>query len=343
MLWAWVVSSASSVSSQTSRVSCVAWLACTHAVICTGSCLIQLVSVYGYAEISGYDTNRDPSRLAAQAVSGIGFVGAGAILKGGTNVIYGLTSAASIWLAMGVGLAVGLGYWAVTSLTVVLVVIAMVVTKKAEDLVFGRRYGPGYQAEMEVVSKGGTDILQHIIDRVGKLLNLTTISIDRRHKSDTPRPQTKDNRVIASSTPSAPTAPPTPLSEVPSSPAATSLSPVEQPPGDSLLCAKFVVELSNCSKQSFLCRLQLTVLLLCEDEEVVYKVDSRNVQELREGPTHRLEWSVPSKQESEQMERQMDKLKAEVRQRRLRRGEELRVSGGGADVEGENAVPVDVR
>lgn len=317
----------------------------THAVICTGSCLIQLVSVYAYADISGYSTSRDPSRLAAQAVSGIGFVGAGAILKGGENVIYGLTSAASIWLVMAVGLAVGLGYWPVASLTVVLVVAAMVVTKRGEHVVFGRRYGPGYTAEMEVVCDSGPDTLQHIVDCVSKQLSITNISIDRRD-STPPRKQQQQhsnqrNQPAPSSLPTATTASPS-SAELPS----LSSLPSSHPLHSSTLCAKFVVEADNCSRQSFLLHLQLTVQLLMEDVDV-HSVDSRNVQEVREGPTHRMEWNVQSEREREHMEREMDTLKQEVRQRRMgRRREKVAARGGGAavdvDVEGEGAVRVDV-
>ena len=315
----------------------------THAVICTGSCLIQLVSVYAYADISGYSTNRDPSRLAAQAVSGIGFVGAGAILKGGENVIYGLTSAASIWLVMGVGLAIGLGYWAVTCLTVALVVVAMVVTKRAEHVVFGRRYGPGYTAEMEVVSKSGPDELQHIIDSVGRQLHITTMSLDRQHRSDKqqPTPNTDPTNPKAlsphRSTPTAPTAAPAVVS---GSLAAISPSSAEPSPPSSV-CAKFVVELDNCSRQSFLSHLQLTVMLLCEDADV-YRVESRNVQEAKEGPSHRLQWTVPSQHERQQLEHDLDRFKQEVRQRRVQRQEKLAVAEEGVGVKKQVAVRVDV-
>ena len=309
----------------------------THAVICTGSCLIQLVSVYAYANVSGYNSNRDPSRLAAQAVSGIGFVGAGAILKGGENVIYGLTSAASIWLVMGVGLAVGVGYWAVACLTVVLVVVVMVATKRGEHFVFGRRYGPGYTAEMEVVSKSGPDILQHIMDSVGKQLNITTVSLERQHTT-LGKPHTQPNNPPAQTAmPSTTTTTTTPPSDVTGSPAAASSTDSSH----SSLCAKFVVELDNCSRHSFLCRLQLTVMLLCEDDDV-YKVDTKNVREVANGPTHRLKWSVPNQQEREQMEQEMNDLTQEVRERRVRRRKKLTEVGRGADVEDENAVRVDV-
>lgn len=78
----------------------------THAVVCVGSALIMLVSAYGFPEHGAY--RFDPMRLAAQVVSGIGFLGAGVIIFR-RNVVHGLTTAASVWAVAGVGLAVGGG------------------------------------------------------------------------------------------------------------------------------------------------------------------------------------------------------------------------------------------
>lgn len=75
----------------------------THMLVCAGSCLFTLLSVHAFE--SG-----DRARVAAQIVSGIGFLGAGAILKQGANV-QGLTTAASIWATAAVGMSVGTGAW----------------------------------------------------------------------------------------------------------------------------------------------------------------------------------------------------------------------------------------
>lgn len=79
----------------------------THILVSIGSCLIMVLSINIYATVQGL-TNADPTRLAAQVVSGIGFLGAGAILKEGP-MVKGLTTAASIWVVSGVGLAAGSG------------------------------------------------------------------------------------------------------------------------------------------------------------------------------------------------------------------------------------------
>lgn len=81
----------------------------THILVCLGSSLIMLLSVYGFPPDVGL-WSRDPARLAAQVVSGIGFLGAGTILREGLS-IRGLTTAASLWIVAGIGLAVGSGFY----------------------------------------------------------------------------------------------------------------------------------------------------------------------------------------------------------------------------------------
>ncbi len=96
----------------------------THMLVAVGACLIMVVSAFGFSDVLGTpNVNLDPSRMAAQVVSGIGFLGAGAILMRG-EVIRGLTTAASIWTVAGIGLAVGGGlYLAATAATIIILVI----------------------------------------------------------------------------------------------------------------------------------------------------------------------------------------------------------------------------
>jgi len=79
----------------------------THVLVGLGSCAFTLVSAYGFAGV-GPDVGPDPSRIAAQIVTGIGFIGAGVIFKG-RDTVRGLTTAATIWVAAAVGMAVGAG------------------------------------------------------------------------------------------------------------------------------------------------------------------------------------------------------------------------------------------
>src|SRR5574344_758329 len=95
----------------------------TNVLVCLGSCLIMVLSQAIYQGVEGR-TNADPARLAAQVVSGIGFLGAGAIMKEGLTVT-GLTTAACLWVGAGVGLATGAGYYSGALFTTALVFITL--------------------------------------------------------------------------------------------------------------------------------------------------------------------------------------------------------------------------
>jgi putative Mg2+ transporter-C (MgtC) family protein len=101
----------------------------THMLVCVGSALVMLVSAYGFMDVvgkKGYEL--DPSRVAAQVVSGIGFLGAGTILFLKQEVIRGLTTAAGLWTVAAIGLAVGGGLYipAVTATALVLIILAAI-------------------------------------------------------------------------------------------------------------------------------------------------------------------------------------------------------------------------
>ena len=91
----------------------------TNILVCLGSCLVMMISV-GFKE----GTNADAARIAAQVVSGIGFLGAGAIMKEGLSVT-GLTTAACLWVVAGVGLAAGFGFYAGAIMTTALVFLVL--------------------------------------------------------------------------------------------------------------------------------------------------------------------------------------------------------------------------
>ena len=85
----------------------------THFLVALGSCLMMIVSQYGFTDVLEADLVRlDPSRIAAQVVSGIGFIGAGTIILQ-KQVVRGLTTAAGIWATGGIGLAIGAGMYAI--------------------------------------------------------------------------------------------------------------------------------------------------------------------------------------------------------------------------------------
>jgi putative Mg2+ transporter-C (MgtC) family protein len=106
----------------------------THILICTGATLLMLLSIWIPQELSVHGTG-DPGRIAAQVVSGIGFLGAGAILRLGNNV-RGLTTAASLWFVAAVGLAIGAGMFLAAAVAEVLSIITLVLLDKFEKKMF---------------------------------------------------------------------------------------------------------------------------------------------------------------------------------------------------------------
>lgn len=100
----------------------------TSLVICIVSCLLTIVSIqsaYMFPNSDKVKITMDPLRLAAQIVSGIGFLGAGVILRRGNDSISGLTTAAMIWGAAGIGIAVGAGFYLEAFAGVALLIISV--------------------------------------------------------------------------------------------------------------------------------------------------------------------------------------------------------------------------
>jgi putative Mg2+ transporter-C (MgtC) family protein len=100
----------------------------THMIVSLGACLIMLVSIH-MADLS--PEKSDPGRIAAQVVAGVGFLGAGAIMRSGLSV-RGLTTAACLWTVAAIGLAVGCGFWRAAVVTTALTLVATVLFQKIE-------------------------------------------------------------------------------------------------------------------------------------------------------------------------------------------------------------------
>ena len=105
----------------------------THILVSVGSALVMIISVYGLAGIRFAHTrpSYDAARIAAQVVSGIGFLGAGTIMREGSSV-RGLTTAASLWVVAGIGLAVGSGAIVPASIATLLVLITLLLLSRVE-------------------------------------------------------------------------------------------------------------------------------------------------------------------------------------------------------------------
>jgi putative Mg2+ transporter-C (MgtC) family protein len=113
----------------------------THALVSTASALFTLISAYGFEDI--VTANRtvaiDPTRIAAQVVTGIGFLGAGLIILR-KNTVYGLTSAASVWAVAAIGMAAGAGMYLPAAIGTILSLVILAGLKPLEQRFFPHKH-----------------------------------------------------------------------------------------------------------------------------------------------------------------------------------------------------------
>ena len=103
----------------------------THLLVGVGSCMIMIISIYGFPEM--FEGKRDVARLVAQVVTGIGFLGAGVIMHRNGGGVMGLTTAASIWVVMAVGIACGSFNFILAIVGTFLIIIFLTTFKKIEE------------------------------------------------------------------------------------------------------------------------------------------------------------------------------------------------------------------
>jgi putative Mg2+ transporter-C (MgtC) family protein len=112
----------------------------THMLVCLGSALAIIISAFGFKDILGTaSVVLDPSRIAAQVISGIGFLGAGTILFLRQEIIRGLTTAAGLWAVAAIGLAIGSGLYFAGAIATVIVLIILAGLKPLERRLFRSR------------------------------------------------------------------------------------------------------------------------------------------------------------------------------------------------------------
>jgi putative Mg2+ transporter-C (MgtC) family protein len=112
----------------------------THMLVSVGSALFTLVSAYGFRDFlvnGGSVIRADPTRIAAQIVTGIGFLGAGAIIRQGLS-IRGLTTAATLWVVAAIGIAAGAGYYSAAVITTLVVLFSLWPLRIAAHVVMSR-------------------------------------------------------------------------------------------------------------------------------------------------------------------------------------------------------------
>ena len=147
----------------------------THLLVCLGSALFTIVSAYGFREFlvhGGSVVRADPTRIAAQIVSGIGFLGAGAIIRQGLSV-RGLTTAATLWLVAAIGMAAGAGYYSAALFATAAGLLTLGPLRIYAYKVV-RRYRPAVDRLIVDIPAGGSPVpvLEVVEQRGGRVISL---------------------------------------------------------------------------------------------------------------------------------------------------------------------------
>lgn len=122
----------------------------THILVCIGATLAMLTNQYVFETIT---TMSDPTRLGAQVITGVGFLGVGTILVTGKHKIKGLTTAAGLWASACIGLAIGIGFYSGAIISSLLVFISLKLLPKLEDYFYNRSRVLDLYIEMDDISK----------------------------------------------------------------------------------------------------------------------------------------------------------------------------------------------
>lgn len=154
----------------------------THSIVAIASCLLMIISQYGFLDfVNNYNgtninINHDPSRIAAQIVTGIGFLGAGMIFIQ-KKTITGLTTAAGIWATAGIGMSIGAGMYFVSLSTTVLIIIVQIISHKNYKF-----FSHAVEAEIFISAKE-RDIALEYINKLMAEYDLHTHGIEVKYHS----------------------------------------------------------------------------------------------------------------------------------------------------------------
>ncbi|WP_419871770.1 MgtC/SapB family protein [Candidatus Pristimantibacillus sp. PTI5] len=137
----------------------------TNILVCLGSCLLMLLSMYGFsAFVDEPNVRVDPARLAAAVITGIGFLGAGTILFTGKSIT-GLTTAASLWVVSAIGLAVGAGFYFASATATVMVLVTLWAFNKLEKRYIRAKKEQLIKIKAKDLSRAMLDINSLMTDR----------------------------------------------------------------------------------------------------------------------------------------------------------------------------------
>ena len=140
----------------------------TNILVCLGACLFTIISIYGFPEVSvtGDELGtRDTARVAAQVVTGIGFIGGGTVLRHGATV-FGLTTAATLWVSASIGMACGAGMYGLAIVATVLSILVLVSVRLFEKnvLISSTKNTRRLKMSISCLNENSNDIYDYIIE-----------------------------------------------------------------------------------------------------------------------------------------------------------------------------------
>ena len=139
----------------------------THILVCTGACVFTILSIYGFKmqEEVGFVGTNDPARIAAQIITGIGFIGAGTVMRSGTNIL-GITTAATLWVCAAVGMACGTGEFSLAAIATISTMAILILIRIFEKKVIQQRISHYRNIEIKLSTNiSNLDKISAILER----------------------------------------------------------------------------------------------------------------------------------------------------------------------------------
>ncbi len=151
----------------------------THILVALGACVVTITGQLIFAQYSAYGSNPDPARLSAQIITGVGFLGAGTILREGATV-RGLTTAASVWAVACLGIAAGFGYYLLAIAGMVFIFITLTIFEVIQNKL------PGTHVVMQFYRVSCTDLVSALdaIHSCAASCGATTRDLTVKHLED---------------------------------------------------------------------------------------------------------------------------------------------------------------
>ena len=154
----------------------------THILVALGACAVSITGELPFNQYNAMGAFPDPARLSAQVITGVGFLGAGTIMREGFSV-KGLTTAASVWAVACLGIAAGFGYYALAVAGMVFIFITLTIFEWLQDkLIKTRRLREEYVLETTDIAASLALINENVQAQRGDVQNITAQTTERGHK-----------------------------------------------------------------------------------------------------------------------------------------------------------------